>query len=692
MPIDPRDVGELQSALNDAAGKASVLWTTFITFELYLAIAFGSVTHRDLFLNKPIKLPVLNVDLPLVGFFVVASAVLVIFHFYVFLQLLMLAVKAKDYDTLLKQEISDTSDLQYLRQRLDSFFVLQLLVGPTERRTDFDGLSLKLITWITLVGVPVLILLQGQVTFLPYHRENILWLQRVAVLIDLALIWHFWTRIHNVNGPSVARMLSRPWPIVGVTTSILIILFSVGVATFPGELANERLPDIRIIPTTWRPHWSKKDDWTSLHELLVAGTADEVSGRPRSPFSNRLVLTDQSFVDPEKLESVNISHSFRGRDLSHAVLNRADLRKADFTGSMLNGASFFGSNLEDALFECAERGTGTSTEIDDKESARRRWPDDGCTWLQDALFDLADMRGASLKQARLQGASLSLALLQGSSFWYARLQGSSLGFAFLQGASLVGAQLQGAWLDHAQLQGASLEEAQLQGASLQQAHLQGTLLKGAQLQGASLNGAELQGASLDRAQLQLASIANAKMWRASGIPEIDLTDVDGVDLGARPWAYAHETPSTFSTWRDNILKRIPAEADREEAGRRLSVLDPAPDNEPKNSINSEFWKKASASLQTEERNRRTVALLTNLACSDLRAPYVWRGLSRNSVAAGTESQLVAVAAKLREARSDHSARLGVKDFNDEDWASLDALDAEAQNTAARKRERGKKKK
>ena len=28
MAIDPKDLGELQRALNDAAGKASVLWTT----------------------------------------------------------------------------------------------------------------------------------------------------------------------------------------------------------------------------------------------------------------------------------------------------------------------------------------------------------------------------------------------------------------------------------------------------------------------------------------------------------------------------------------------------------------------------------------------------------------------------------------------------------------------------------------
>jgi hypothetical protein len=30
---------------------------------------FGGVTHRDLFLGSPVKLPFLNVDLPLLGFF-----------------------------------------------------------------------------------------------------------------------------------------------------------------------------------------------------------------------------------------------------------------------------------------------------------------------------------------------------------------------------------------------------------------------------------------------------------------------------------------------------------------------------------------------------------------------------------------------------------------------------------------------
>ncbi len=96
MAIDATDLGALEKALNDAAGKASVLWTTFVTFELYLAIAFGSVKHRDLFLENPVKLPILNVDLPLVAFFVVAPVMFVIFHFYIFLQIYALAKKARN--------------------------------------------------------------------------------------------------------------------------------------------------------------------------------------------------------------------------------------------------------------------------------------------------------------------------------------------------------------------------------------------------------------------------------------------------------------------------------------------------------------------------------------------------------------------------------------------------------------------
>jgi hypothetical protein len=54
----------------DAATVGGGLWLSYLFVFFYLAIATGGVTHRDLFLESPVKLPFLNVDLPLIGFFV----------------------------------------------------------------------------------------------------------------------------------------------------------------------------------------------------------------------------------------------------------------------------------------------------------------------------------------------------------------------------------------------------------------------------------------------------------------------------------------------------------------------------------------------------------------------------------------------------------------------------------------------
>jgi hypothetical protein len=86
----------------------------------------------------------------------------------------------------------------------------------------------------------------------------------------------------------------------------------------------------------------------------------------------------------------------------------------------------------------------------------------------------AQLQGAVLVWAYLQGASLGGAQLQGALLDLAQLQGASLGSAGLQGASLDRALLQGASLDHAHLQGAFLRSAQLQGASLVDAEVNAT--------------------------------------------------------------------------------------------------------------------------------------------------------------------------------------------------------------------------
>jgi uncharacterized protein YjbI with pentapeptide repeats len=491
MGIDPKDVDALQKALNDAAGKASLLWTAFVTFELYLAIAFAAVTHRDLFLETPIKLPVLNVDLPLVGFFVVAPTVLVIFHFYVFLQLLALAKKAGDYDLLLRELVSVEADRQYIRQRLDPFLVLQFLAGPRDQRTGSTGLWLRLIAWITLVGAPVVILLQAQVTFLPYHNSWVLWWLRSAVIIVLIIVWYYWIQIRSSDRPIVLGVTSRLWQLVGWMATIFVAAFSVCVATFPGEWIDRLLPRVSFIPTSDLLDWSKPKDWASPHDLLFAGEINQVSSKPVSLFSDRLVLTDQNIVDIEKLDKVRVSLSLRGRDFNRAVLSRADLRKADFTGANLEAARIDGAKLEGAKFECADNLSKSDQESEQPHFLPRSqsWPADGCAWLRMADLSGAQMQGASFNRARLQGANFNGSNLQGANFSDARLQGSLLGHANLTGARFGAAKLQGAFMERSQIWAADFTGANLDIASLFESELQGANLSSASLRGARLDGA-----------------------------------------------------------------------------------------------------------------------------------------------------------------------------------------------------------
>ena len=49
------DLEAIRSAVVDAAGVSAGLWLSYLLVLFYLLIAAGGVTHRDLFLENPIK-------------------------------------------------------------------------------------------------------------------------------------------------------------------------------------------------------------------------------------------------------------------------------------------------------------------------------------------------------------------------------------------------------------------------------------------------------------------------------------------------------------------------------------------------------------------------------------------------------------------------------------------------------------
>ena len=188
MGIEPRDLGALEKAVNDAAGRASNLWISFVFFATLIAITTGTVTHKHMFLELPLKLPVLNVDLPLMGYFFAVPLFFVVFHFYILLQLDGLGAKIEDYNAVLREQHPHAGDRRLLRQRLDSFIFAQVLVGARDRREGRIGALNRAVAWITMVGLPIGVLLLLQLIFLPYHHELMTWWHRICILADLALL------------------------------------------------------------------------------------------------------------------------------------------------------------------------------------------------------------------------------------------------------------------------------------------------------------------------------------------------------------------------------------------------------------------------------------------------------------------------------------------------------------------------
>jgi hypothetical protein len=449
-----KDLGALRDAVVDAANVGAGLWISYLFALFYFAIATGAVTHRDLLLESPVKLPFLNVELPLKAFFTLGPLVFLVVHTYVLLHFVLLAAKICAFHLELRAQIPGDDARTRLRRQLPSNIFVQSLAGPREVRTGIIGFLLRLIIEISLVVGPIALLILFELQFLPFHGEWVTMWHRLAVVIDLVLLWILWPRIARVETVGLGLSDFKGIKIQALLAmSILPGLLAVTIATFPGEWLEETVPAVRLIPTT-RGAWTLPSvqaiqtagsGWATLHELLVAGGVNLATRGPRSLWSNVLVLPNFELGDRQKSDaeaSIAISSkglSLRNRRLEGAVLLGAHLRKFDFTAANLQGAFLQSSDLREARF------------CDDSGIPQR---------------ECADLRGAHLTYAKLEGAVIDKANLQGARLDWTELQGASLFETKLQDADLQGASLEGAVLDFADLEGASLVAANMQGASL----------------------------------------------------------------------------------------------------------------------------------------------------------------------------------------------------------------------------------
>src|SRR3954453_6804674 len=130
-----RDLQALRDAVDNAATVSGGLWISYIFVFLYLAVAAGAVTHKDLFFENAVKLPFLNVELPLIAFFVLGPLLFLIVHAYTLLHFAMLAGKVGAFHNELQAQIHYDETRAQLRRQLPSNIFVQFLAGPRDVRT-----------------------------------------------------------------------------------------------------------------------------------------------------------------------------------------------------------------------------------------------------------------------------------------------------------------------------------------------------------------------------------------------------------------------------------------------------------------------------------------------------------------------------------------------------------------------------
>ncbi|MGJ0427390.1 pentapeptide repeat-containing protein [Methylocystis sp.] len=461
------DLESIKKAVEDAAAVSGGLWLSYLFVLFYIAVAAGAVTHADLLLETPVKLPFLNdISLPLKAFFFLAPFLFLIMHAYTLAHFVLLADKVRRFHDELHAQIAAAEDVrEALRRQLPSNVFVQFLAGPKDIRVGGPGWLLKVTAWTTLVFGPILLLLLLQIQFLPYHDAWITWTHRLALLADFVLLCWLWPKVlhsrDELRGWRWWTSWAKSLSVLGL--GLAVVIFAWTVATFPGEWQEDHLPSFAVVPTKWfgpeyvpqaAPGTSRiVADWISLHQWVFDGDVDLRTRRRASPLTNTLILPGFNIYqalkvdDPKKIEWKNYLIDLRGRDLKGAAFQGAILIKIDLSGAQLQDASFLDAMLRETSFSEARL-----------DGASLRW---------------AQFQGSSLHSANLRNAELIGANAHGADFDWADLQDADLSAARLQGASFNGAQLQGASLDNAQLQGVSFEQAQLRGASLDGANLLG---------------------------------------------------------------------------------------------------------------------------------------------------------------------------------------------------------------------------
>lgn len=543
---DSEQLEKLGAAINELSKAAATQALTYLLLWLYLLFTVTGVTDYDLLVQNPIKLPIFNLEIGLLKFFIGAPALFWLVQLYMSRKVMLIADAMRRFLTLAR---TSGQSLETLRHRVDGF-VITRLVARFEAVTLPDGRTgpampplpralTVLAAGVSLVLAPMLLYLAFQTRFLAYQEEWITWWHRGFVFIGLVLsatsareaglTWRdALTALVDAVGALFGRVVRdrvtpfRDWlaGAVGWTVGPLIVAASLFVLTFPGETMSEGIEVEGILEV----HIVKPP--FDVHNTLSP------KPQPGAPVV--------AFKDGVDAEAGTPPLDLRHRDFSYRNLRGINLAGADMTGIKLVEAVMDGAILWRTTLN---RSKLWNLEINGAE-------------LSSARMENSDMRGA-----RLNGAHLIQTNFSGSDMRGVELNGSDMNQSNLNGTTLVNSYLNGANLTESSINGSDLKGSYLNSANLYRAKINGSDLSSASLIGANLIKSDISGSRLYLTQTEFSEFIELRHKYTAYLKPVHVS-------GALGNVMFNNTLIRIKNW----LSSIPRGRYRDEAEARLLPL------------------------------------------------------------------------------------------------------------------------
>ncbi|ASF48309.1 pentapeptide repeat-containing protein [Methylovulum psychrotolerans] len=570
---------EMLDSVRTEAAELRSFTITFLSLLIYLSLIVVATDHEQILRVDPVTLPLLDVKIPIVGFYQFMPPFLFFMHLYLLVQHYLFSQLAFKFEEALRLDPMRED----IRRRLGNLPFMHWLLG---KNGIIIQLIMILISLISLVIWPLLMFWWMQARFLPYHDEGIVFWQQSWLSIDVLMLAYLWAKILDKNnsvlhwwrqltglGSGLRRLYtcewrytqlhwrrwriaiaSRPkWAWLGLwLQSGWQVMFNpqhqrrmqVGLETLWNGFIRWLMALLLLtaLGFSWlvsitpdsgqEKRWLKALLWFDNHKISTGWLLTDINPGELGLFvpetAPRLLFKPTAWLHEKNTIEINDSNKrqLMEYDPTRVTYSNCNSDNNTQTDSAKKTQCYLVDSWLPRNMILREQLLTADTEVkpklaatlaaDQAQVAASELNKISPLDLKGRNFDYADFSESSLPRVDLRRASLKHANLN-----HVRLDQAQLNMAKLEGADLGRATLTGADLFEATLTDADLSNdatltgADLGGATLTGADLSNATLTGADLGGATLTGADLGGATLTGADLGGATLTGADLSNAT---------------------------------------------------------------------------------------------------------------------------------------------------------------------------------